>query len=189
MVAWLRILRSFAFVVGVLLSMTAGAALAGKASGVELVFAKPTSERALARMTARRFDPEVAYRIEFRAGDLRISQRSAATLDKLATWIIANPTMPFAILGQADPEGAGADNLELAIDRAENVARYLMSKGVAVERVQQAWSLGAQMTEAGGLSAMASSSDASPKSRPSGNDGSSRNDNRDKSKNGNKGRN
>lgn len=176
---------------GVMLAMSAGAAMGAKASGVELAFAKPTTERALARMSARSFEPEVSYRIDFATGDLRISQRSAGMLDKLADWIVANPTMPFAILGHADPTGAGADNLELAIDRAENVARYLMSKGVPVERVQAAWSLGVDLTTAFSQpSVITSSSDATPKSRPAtGSSSSSRNDNRDKSKNGNNGRN
>lgn len=164
-------------------------AIANDRPGVEMVFAKPVSRWSLTGVSARTFRPEVAYRITFAENDARLGPRSAEMLDKLAAWIIANPTMPFAIMGHQDAAGAPERNIELAIDRAQAVANYLVAKGVPAERVKEAWALGAELAGAGAGGPVASSSSgAQPKSRPDSGDGTRR-DNRDKDKNGNKGRN
>lgn len=56
-------------------------------------------------------------------------------LDDVAGTIIGNPQLlKIEVDGHTDADGVDADNLDLSQRRAESVVRYLVAKGVAVER-------------------------------------------------------
>jgi outer membrane protein OmpA-like peptidoglycan-associated protein len=56
-------------------------------------------------------------------------------LDKLAEYLKANPTMKIELQGHTDSQGDDAHNLELSKNRAKAVMDYLVTKGIAKERL------------------------------------------------------
>jgi len=72
-----------------------------------------------------------AQSIFFETAKFKILPKSYAILDELAAIIKANPEMIFLIEGHTDIKGGELYNLELSRNRANSVAEYLVSKGVA----------------------------------------------------------
>ena len=56
-------------------------------------------------------------------------------LDNLVAYLNANPTMKIELQGHTDAQGDDAHNLELSKNRAKAVMDYLISKGIAKERL------------------------------------------------------
>ena len=64
-----------------------------------------------------------------------LRSESYIELDKVVEYLTANPTMKIELQGHTDTQGDDAHNLELSKNRAKAVMDYLISKGVAKERL------------------------------------------------------
>jgi OOP family OmpA-OmpF porin len=72
-----------------------------------------------------------AQSIFFETAKFKILPKSYKILDEIVAIILANPEMIFLIEGHTDIRGGELYNLELSKNRANSVAEYLISKGVA----------------------------------------------------------
>ena len=69
-----------------------------------------------------------------------IAPRELKKLDQIALYVKADPTVrEFFIDGHTDSVGTREDNLVLAQNRAEEVKRYLVSKGVPEKAIVSRW--------------------------------------------------
>ena len=73
--------------------------------------------------------------ILFDTGSSRIKKSSEIVLDKVAQTMIENPDIVVEIQGHTDNVGARTSNLKLSQARADAVAKYLVTKGVAAVRM------------------------------------------------------
>ena len=84
-----------------------------------------------------------AIRVTFDSGILFATNQSALNaaskdaLEKFAKILIDNPTMDVAIYGHTDNTGSLAVNQQLSKERAQSVANFLISKGVAAYQVKE----------------------------------------------------
>jgi outer membrane protein OmpA-like peptidoglycan-associated protein len=81
--------------------------------------------------------PRINLAIEFATGSDAIAVRSQAVLDRIAR-VVSEPGMNaarFAVAGHTDRTGSVDVNLRLSCARAISVRRYLISAGVAPERL------------------------------------------------------
>ena len=70
---------------------------------------------------------------DFDKSDLRPDARE--TIDKLAVWLGANPSVTLTIEGHADERGTTEYNLALGERRASSVRDYLIALGVSANRL------------------------------------------------------
>ena len=78
----------------------------------------------------------ISKKVYFGTGKSKIQKRSYALLDNIAAVLNAHPEiMLIKVEGHADPRGSEAFNLKLSHRRAASVVRYLVSKGVAADRL------------------------------------------------------
>lgn len=87
------------------------------------------------------FIPDVGQKIilkgvnfEFNSAELTPDSRD--TLDVVANGLLANPEIYVEISGHTDNIGSAAYNKRLSLARAESVKKYLVSKGVAADRIR-----------------------------------------------------
>jgi outer membrane protein OmpA-like peptidoglycan-associated protein len=73
--------------------------------------------------------------IVFASGSSTIKPESKVTLDKVAKTMLDNPEIEVEIQGHTDSVGKHDANVRLSQARAESVAKYLVSKGVAAARM------------------------------------------------------
>jgi len=101
-------------------------------SGCPLPVAKPQE-----KVTAgdRVVINEALQHLEFSFGKASISERSYATLDKLAQLLI-DKNLNLKLAGYTDNVGSDAVNLRVSQGRAEAVKAYLISKGVSASRIE-----------------------------------------------------
>lgn len=59
-----------------------------------------------------------------------------ATLDNIATVLAERPETEILVLGHTDGAGSELHNMQLSIRRAEAVAEYLRTRGIALTRLQ-----------------------------------------------------
>lgn len=76
--------------------------------------------------------PNIFY--DFGKADLR--PESMVSLDNLVETLNDNPNVTIELMSHTDSRGAPADNERLAQDRAQSVVNYLISKGIASDRLQ-----------------------------------------------------
>jgi outer membrane protein OmpA-like peptidoglycan-associated protein len=84
--------------------------------------------------------PAISMAIQFDFDSARLRPQGEAALDKLSA-ALKSPELAgsrFRIEGHTDAKGAAAYNLKLSQSRADEVRRYLLSQGVAAERVETA---------------------------------------------------
>jgi outer membrane protein OmpA-like peptidoglycan-associated protein len=72
----------------------------------------------------------------FTTGKAELTPESLPTLDKLAEQLIALPEVRLEVQGHTDNVGPAKKNKKLSGDRAQTVVNYLISKGVAKERLR-----------------------------------------------------
>ena len=76
--------------------------------------------------------PNIFY--DFAKWDLR--PESMVSLDNLVETLNDNPNVTIELMSHTDTRGTPADNMELSQKRAQSVVDYLISKGIAAERLQ-----------------------------------------------------
>lgn len=74
--------------------------------------------------------------LEFQTGKSAVTDSSKLTLNKLADLLKKKAKYKLVISGHTDNVGAQAINLKLSLSRAEEVKRYLVSKGVNANRIK-----------------------------------------------------
>jgi peptidoglycan-associated lipoprotein len=77
----------------------------------------------------------VGRRSYFAAGSAELDETARLTLDKQAAWLVAHRDWYAKLQGFADDPGSAADNLALSTRRANAAMAYLVSKGVAPNRL------------------------------------------------------
>jgi peptidoglycan-associated lipoprotein len=132
----LSILRGakFAVLIGAALALAAcankpGAGGAGGAGGMGGIgSATPGS--------AQDFVVNVGDRIFFTTDQTDISAANRTTLDKQAQWLQQYPRNNITIEGHADERGTREYNIALGARRATNTKNYLVSRGIAPNRIR-----------------------------------------------------
>ncbi|MBC7163729.1 MAG: peptidoglycan-associated lipoprotein Pal [Roseovarius sp.] len=82
------------------------------------------------------FQQAIGDRVLFAVDQSTLSPAAQATLDRQAGWLIANRDYTAVIEGHADEQGTREYNLALGARRANAVREYLMSRGVAGNRLR-----------------------------------------------------
>ncbi len=77
----------------------------------------------------------VLPRINFQFNSSKLSYASTETLDKLVTWLTAHANTVISLAGHTDDVGGDRYNLQLSKSRAQSVAHYLISNGIATNRI------------------------------------------------------
>ena len=86
--------------------------------------------------TVEYFNQVVGDRVFFATDQHRLDNEARNTLQRQAQWLAANPGTSVTIEGHADERGTRQYNLALGARRANSVRRYLVSQGVAANRVR-----------------------------------------------------
>lgn len=79
---------------------------------------------------------QIGDRVFFALDQFEVSPEGAATLDKQAAFLRANPAVTLTIEGHCDERGTREYNLALGQKRADSVRRYLAAAGVDNNRLQ-----------------------------------------------------
>jgi peptidoglycan-associated lipoprotein len=82
------------------------------------------------------FVVNVGDRVFFDTDSTDLSQQARATLDKQAEWLNHYSNYAFTIEGHADERGTREYNIALGARRAQNVRNYLISRGIAAQRMR-----------------------------------------------------
>jgi outer membrane protein OmpA-like peptidoglycan-associated protein len=94
--------------------------------------AKPQAPKLPAADSLEKYLPKDVL---FEPGDYEILEASLPELNKLAAFLMRNPTYLLEIHGHTDITGDPEVNLQLSKDRAAEVATYLITKGVERARI------------------------------------------------------
>lgn len=86
--------------------------------------------------SAQDFVVNVGDRIFFTTDQTDISSANRATLDKQAQWLQQYPRNNVTIEGHADERGTREYNIALGARRATNTKNYLVSRGIAPNRIR-----------------------------------------------------
>ena len=76
------------------------------------------------------------FNINFDFDKYKLRPESKSPLDEVAMMMKAFPEMRIKIIGHTDSKGSDDYNATLSQNRAKSVARYLHSKGVAMDRME-----------------------------------------------------
>lgn len=82
------------------------------------------------------FEATIGDRVLFAVDQSTLSQDAQAVLDGQADWLARNVAFSAIIEGHADEQGTAEYNLALGARRASAVQNYLISKGVAPNRLR-----------------------------------------------------
>ena len=82
------------------------------------------------------FQQTIGDRVLFAVDQSSLSDAAQATLNGQANWLGANPDYTAVIEGHADEQGTREYNLALGARRANAVQEYLVSRGVAPNRLK-----------------------------------------------------
>jgi peptidoglycan-associated lipoprotein len=86
--------------------------------------------------SAQDFVVNVGDRIFFETDQTDISSTNRVTLDKQARWLQQYPRNNVTIEGHADERGTREYNIALGARRATNTKNYLVSRGIAPNRIR-----------------------------------------------------
>ena len=81
------------------------------------------------------FVVNVGDRVFFESDQTELSPQAMATLDKQAQWLQQYNRYTFTIEGHADERGTREYNIALGARRAQTVRDYLVSRGIAANRI------------------------------------------------------
>jgi peptidoglycan-associated lipoprotein len=82
------------------------------------------------------FVVNVGDRVFFETDSSELTEQSRATLDKQAQWLNNYNRYSFTIEGHADERGTREYNIALGARRAQTVREYLVSRGIAAQRMR-----------------------------------------------------
>ena len=82
------------------------------------------------------FQVKVGDTIFFTTDSSELTPSALQVLDQQAAWLAANPSVSVRLEGHADERGTREYNIALGARRANTVAAYLISKGVAQGRIK-----------------------------------------------------
>ncbi len=82
------------------------------------------------------FNQTIGDRVLFAVDQSTLSPEAQAVLDQQAVWLMQNSAYRALIEGHADEQGTTDYNLALGARRASSVQNYLISRGVAPNRLQ-----------------------------------------------------
>ena len=82
------------------------------------------------------FASSIGDRVFFDSDSTELSSEAQATLDKQAAWLNQYPRYSFSLEGHADERGTREYNFALGARRAEAAKNYLISHGVAANRIR-----------------------------------------------------
>lgn len=82
------------------------------------------------------FNQTVGDRVLFAVDESTISDTGRITLDGQATWLLSNTDFTAVIEGHADEQGTREYNVALGARRANAAREYLISRGVAGNRLR-----------------------------------------------------
>ena len=82
------------------------------------------------------FLTNVGDRVFFETDSSELTEQARATLDKQAQWLANYNRYSFTIEGHADERGTREYNIALGARRAQTVREYLVSRGVAANRMR-----------------------------------------------------
>jgi outer membrane protein OmpA-like peptidoglycan-associated protein/tetratricopeptide (TPR) repeat protein len=77
----------------------------------------------------------VINNVTYSTGEAALYPESFVTLDEFAEYLKDNPTFKIEIQGHTDNVGKEADNVALSEKRSNNVKVYLVTKGIAKDRI------------------------------------------------------
>lgn len=106
-------------------------ALGGGTGGGALVPGSPSDPRSPAY-----FQQTVGDRVLFAVDQSTLSPQAQTILQGQADWLLANPDYVATIEGHADEQGTREYNLALGARRANAAREFLISRGVAGNRLQ-----------------------------------------------------
>lgn len=86
--------------------------------------------------TAQDFVVNVGDRVFFTVDSSELTPQAVATLDKQAQWLNLYQNYTITVEGHADERGTREYNIALGARRANAVSNYLISRGVAANRVR-----------------------------------------------------
>lgn len=81
------------------------------------------------------FNQTVGDRVLFSVDESTINDAGRITLDGQATWLLSNTDYTAVIEGHADEQGTREYNVALGARRANSVREYLISRGIAGNRL------------------------------------------------------
>jgi peptidoglycan-associated lipoprotein len=81
------------------------------------------------------FNQTIGDRVFFAVDQSNLSAEAIASLDQQANWLLSNPNYTAIIEGHADEQGTREYNLALGARRAASAQEYLISRGVAPNRL------------------------------------------------------
>jgi OmpA-OmpF porin, OOP family len=74
-------------------------------------------------------------RIAFRPGSSHLAKSQAPRLKQMAKLMVNKPDLAVTLVGHADESGSEARNMALSLERANQVAKYLLSWRIAANRI------------------------------------------------------
>ncbi len=86
--------------------------------------------------SAQDFVVNVGDRVFFQTDSTDLTAESIATLDRQAQWLNLYPRVAVTIEGHADERGTREYNIALGARRATTARNYLISRGIAANRMQ-----------------------------------------------------
>ena len=95
-----------------------------------------TSSSAAAPGSQQDFVVNVGDRVFFETDSSELTEQARATLDKQAQWLNNYNRYAFTIEGHADERGTREYNIALGARRAQTVREYLVSRGIAAQRMR-----------------------------------------------------
>jgi peptidoglycan-associated lipoprotein len=81
------------------------------------------------------FNQTIGDRVLFQVDQSTLTPAATQTLDGQANWLLANTSYTTTIEGHADEQGTREYNLALGARRANAVRDYLVSRGIAANRI------------------------------------------------------
>ena len=122
---------------GIRLAAVLAAALAISACANQPADTQATAAGAATPGSQQDFVVNVGDRVFFDTDSTDLTPQSRATLDKQAQWLNTyNQYAQFTIEGHADERGTREYNIALGARRAQTVRDYLISRGVAANRMR-----------------------------------------------------
>jgi outer membrane protein OmpA-like peptidoglycan-associated protein len=77
--------------------------------------------------------------IRFGRASTDLAPETSADIDRIASFLSANPNVEIGVAGYADSRGTKLQNMALAKVRAENVRQALIDRGIAAPRIKAVW--------------------------------------------------